>query len=504
MDPAVAALRYPLFVLALILPAVPVIAQGVGFRVSSVSTIVASQDISEPLGLISLTATTAGTLKAGSTFSISYGVATLLPSPAATVACSQLSCNAALALASAGNVATVTVMNDVALSVGDLVCVFDFLFNAQRVGLGTVTATVSAASSAPASNPITLLGSSQVQVVSVVPWTPIAEIASTSLAFGNIAVGSSSPPRPTFVINAGTASLNISSIVASPNVFTQTNDCPSSLSAGQQCTITVTFTPTVVGAIAAGFVTVTDNATGSPQIVTLTGIGVTAAANSTNVGSMAQIASGAGWGTVFTVVNTGTTPADVQMAFFNDSGSALSLPITFPQSPLTPAQQASTVNQTLAAGATLLIQSQGLASQALQVGSAQLSTSGSVGGFAIFHYSPTGQEAIVPLETRNAKAYVLAFDNTNGLATGVALANESNQTANVAVILLDDTGAPIGTGTISLAAAGHTSFMLTQNYAATAGRRGTVEFDAPPGGRISALGIRANGNALTTVPVVTK
>jgi hypothetical protein len=306
------------------------------------------------------------------------------------------------------------------------------------------------------------------------------------------------------VINAGTASLNIRSIVASPNVFTQTNDCPSSLFAGQQCTITVTFTPTVVGAIAAGFVTVTDSASGSPQIVTLTGIGVTAAANSTNVGSMAQIASGAGWGTVFTLVNTGTTPADVQVAFFDDSGSALSLPITFPQSPLTPAQQASTVNQTLAAGATLLIQSQGLASQALHVGSAQLSTSGSVGGFAIFHYSPTGQEAIVPLETRNAKAYVLAFDNTNGLATGVALANESNQTANVAVILLDDTGAPIGTATISLAAAGHTSFMLTQNYASTAGRRGTVEFDAPPGGRISALGIRANGSALTTVPVLTK
>ena len=51
------------------------------------------------------------------------------------------------------------------------------------------------------------------------------------------------------------------------------------------------------------------------------------------------------------------------------------------------------------------------------VGSAQLTTTGTVSGFAIFRYNPTGQEAVVPPETRNASAYVLAFDNTNGLAT---------------------------------------------------------------------------------------
>ena len=31
------------------------------------------------------------------------------------------------------------------------------------------------------------------------------------------------------------------------------------------------------------------------------------------------------------------------------------------------------------------------------------------------------QEAVVPLESRNASAYIIAFDNTNGTATGVAL-----------------------------------------------------------------------------------
>jgi hypothetical protein len=49
------------------------------------------------------------------------------------------------------------------------------------------------------------------------------------------------------------------------------------------------------------------------------------------------------------------------------------------------------------------------------VGSAILTTTGNVGGFAIFRYNPTAQEAVVPLETRNAGAYPLAFDDTNGL-----------------------------------------------------------------------------------------
>ena len=30
----------------------------------------------------------------------------------------------------------------------------------------------------------------------------------------------------------------------------------------------------------------------------------------------------------------------------------------------------------------------------------------------IFRYNPNGQEAVVPLESRNASGYILAFDNT--------------------------------------------------------------------------------------------
>ena len=140
-------------------------------------------------------------------------------------------------------------------------------------------------------------------------------------------------------------------------------------------------------------------------------------------------------------------------------------------------------------------------------GSAQLTTTGNVSGFAIFQIQASGQEAVVPLETRTSGTFVLAYDNTNGLATGVALANVASTAASVPVTVLDDTGATLTIGTIPLAAKGHASFMLTDSthgFPVTAGKRSTVEFQTPVGVRISALGIRAAGSVITTIPVLAK
>ena len=71
-----------------------------------------------------------------------------------------------------------------------------------------------------------------------------------------------------------------------------------------------------------------------------------------------------------------------------------------------------------------------------------LTTTGNIGGFAMFRYNPTGQEAVVPLETVNANSYVLAFDNTGILSTGLAIANVAAQAAKVNVVIRDDTGRP--------------------------------------------------------------
>jgi hypothetical protein len=215
-------------------------------------------------------------------------------------------------------------------------------------------------------------------------------------------------------------------------------------------------------------------------------------------GTLAHIASGGGWQTVLTLVNTGAISAQAQLKFYDQQGNPMTVPLLFPQTGATGSM--SSVSQTLAAGASLLIQTQGPASQSSQVGSAQLTTTGEVSGFAIFQNS--GQEAVVPLEAGAVNSYTLVFDNTNNLATGVALANSSTSQISIPVTLRDDTGAALGTGSISLPAHGHTSFMLTDQFPAAANVRGSVEFDSG-GGPFGVIGIRATATgAYTTIPAM--
>ena len=69
--------------------------------------------------------------------------------------------------------------------------------------------------------------------------------------------------------NYGTATLAIAGIAATDN-SSKTDTCGSSLAAGASCTISVTFTPSVVGNVS-GTLSITDDAPGSPQTVSLGG-----------------------------------------------------------------------------------------------------------------------------------------------------------------------------------------------------------------------------------------
>jgi hypothetical protein len=217
-------------------------------------------------------------------------------------------------------------------------------------------------------------------------------------------------------------------------------------------------------------------------------------------GSMAHIAVGGGWRSIFYVVNLSSVASNVTLKFFGEGGSPLALPLTFLQSGAT--STSSSVTRALAPGASLVVESQGTGTQVV-LGSAQLSSDQGASGFALFRFDPSGQEATAPLETRNAPAYVLAYDNTAPLGTGMALANLSSQSATVGLILRDDTGAVLQNASVTLPANGHSSFVLGTTYPLTAGKRGTVEFNSA-GGQISVLGIRANGNAFTSIPVLTR
>ena len=229
-------------------------------------------------------------------------------------------------------------------------------------------------------------------------------------------------------------------------------------------------------------------------------------------GSMAHLAAEENWTSTFTLVNKGMMSAQTRLSFFGDAGvdptggGPLSLLLTFPpQSPTSGPLLTASLDQMIAANASSITTTAGPQTSPVLVGSAQLAATGAVDGFAIFHHNVTTQEAVVPLETRNASSYLLAFDNTAGMTLGVAVDNVSQQSAIIPVIVRDDTGAQIATDTISLAANGHYAFTLAvDRYPDAANKRGTIEFDTPAGGRISVLGLRFTppNNALTTIPAL--
>jgi hypothetical protein len=105
---------------------------------------------------------------------------------------------------------------------------------------------------------------------------PSVLLTPAALSFGNQPTGTTSAPQAVTLTNNGGSSLTISSIgLSGTNAadFTQNNNCPSSISPAGTCNIVVTFSPTATGSMAATL-SITDNASGSPQTVPLSGTGV--------------------------------------------------------------------------------------------------------------------------------------------------------------------------------------------------------------------------------------
>src|SRR6202007_206252 len=101
---------------------------------------------------------------------------------------------------------------------------------------------------------------------------PGVKLQPTSLTFAQQVVGTTSAAKKVSLVNNGTSILTVSSIKASAS-FGVTNTCKGSVLPGSSCVLSVTFSPTTTGTIT-GKVTITDNALGSPQIVSLTGTAV--------------------------------------------------------------------------------------------------------------------------------------------------------------------------------------------------------------------------------------
>jgi len=122
--------------------------------------------------------------------------------------------------------------------------------------------------------------SSQIVSLTGTGTNPAVSLTPNSLVFGSQNLGTTSAPQSVTLNNTGNGTLNVSGIAmtgANPGDFTETSTCGGSVAAGGNCTIAVTFTPSSAGTRSASM-TITDNAGSSPQTISLTGTGASAAA----------------------------------------------------------------------------------------------------------------------------------------------------------------------------------------------------------------------------------
>jgi hypothetical protein len=144
-------------------------------------------------------------------------------------------------------------------------CTFSVTYSPHTAGTESGTLTVTDA-----------LRSQTVQLSGIGLAPPgVSLLPSTGLAFGAIAVGSTSAAQKITLTNNGGVVLNVSSIGASGDFALTTggNTCGQTLAPAAQCTVAVAFAPTAAGARGGTF-TVADNAANSPQTLPLTGTGV--------------------------------------------------------------------------------------------------------------------------------------------------------------------------------------------------------------------------------------
>lgn len=104
------------------------------------------------------------------------------------------------------------------------------------------------------------------------PSSPTATLSSGNLAFGYHQIGTKTLARKVTLTNGGHIPLAITAITTGNPDFTQLNNCGVSLNAGKSCSIRVFFTPSEPFS-ETDTLTISDNATNSPQTASLTGIG---------------------------------------------------------------------------------------------------------------------------------------------------------------------------------------------------------------------------------------
>jgi hypothetical protein len=208
-------------------------------------------------------------------------------------------------------------------------CTITITFTPSLAGAESATLSVSDSdASSPQTAALSGTGTAPVGSVSVAP---------TSIAFGTVNVNSTSPVQKVTLTNGKSTALTITSVgLTGPNAadFAAGSACGASLAANSSCLISVTFTPTIVGAESA-MLSIVDSDSTSPQTVALSGTGAAALPDYT-ISALPTSATVGTHGSVMTVITV------TSVAGFSSpvTLSGVSLPgdstIAFSLNPITP------------------------------------------------------------------------------------------------------------------------------------------------------------------------
>ena len=200
-----------------------------------------------------------------------------------------------------------------------------FTVRFQPVAAGAVTGSISFTDNAP--------GSPQVLALSATGVSPNSTLnaSSTSVAFGNVPVGSSAS-QSIALTNAGTASITISQASAAGSGFSLTGlTLPVSLAGGQSVSFAAQFAPATTGNVS-GSITITNSASDPALTIALSGTGaqgVLAAAPSS--ASFGNVALGTSSSQAINLSNTGNASLTITQASVAGGGfsaSGFSVPFT--------------------------------------------------------------------------------------------------------------------------------------------------------------------------------
>jgi len=117
-----------------------------------------------------------------------------------------------------------------------------------------------------------LVTTDQSGFVGVILSAAFIAVTPHELNFGSQGVGTGSAPQNIAVSNPSNVALSLGNI-GTTGPFSQSNNCPASLSPGGTCTISATFAPQATGP-QSGAVTIANSARNSPTMVALSGTGV--------------------------------------------------------------------------------------------------------------------------------------------------------------------------------------------------------------------------------------